>query len=63
MESKHAEQRTRKKIMQINNSLKELSDSIKHNICIIGISEEKEKGAENLFEEIIAESFPNKGRN
>lgn len=39
----------------------ELSDFIKRsNICIIGIPEEgeKEKMAGNLFEDIIAESFP-----
>ena len=30
-------------------------------ICIIGVQEgeERDKGAENLFEEIIAENFPN----
>mgnify|MGYP002651427864 CR=1 FL=1 len=46
-------------------TLRELSDSIKRcNIRIIGISEgeEKEKGAEGLFKEIIAENFPNLGR-
>ena len=32
-----------------------------NNICIIGVleEEEREKGAENLFKEIIAENFPN----
>ena len=60
MESNQAEQRRWKKSKQIQNSLKELSDSIKYNnIRIIGISEEGEKGAENLFEEIIAENFLN----
>ena len=41
--------------------LRELSDTIKHNnICIIGILEEgKEKQAENVFEEIIAEKSLN----
>ena len=37
-------------------------DNIKHtNICIIGALEEEkiEKGAENLFEEIMTENFPN----
>ena len=31
------------------------------NLCIIGILEgkEKEKGVENVFEEIMAENFPN----
>uniref|UniRef100_A0A9L0STS5 L1 transposable element RRM domain-containing protein n=1 Tax=Equus caballus TaxID=9796 RepID=A0A9L0STS5_HORSE len=40
----------------------ELWDNIKHtNICIIGVPEgdKRDKGAENLFEEIIAENVPN----
>ena len=34
------------------------------NICIIGIPEreERERGTENLFEEIIADGFPNVGK-
>ena len=51
--------------MQNENRLKKLSDSIKNsNICIIGIKEEEEKGkgSENLFEEIITENFPNLGK-
>ena len=37
-------------------------DNNKHtNICIIGFSEEKEKGPEKISEEIIAENFPNMG--
>uniref|UniRef100_A0A9L0T1N6 LINE-1 retrotransposable element ORF1 protein n=1 Tax=Equus caballus TaxID=9796 RepID=A0A9L0T1N6_HORSE len=46
-------------------TLRELSNSIRRcNIRIIGISEgeEKEKGAEGLFKEIIAENFTNLGR-
>ena len=45
-------------------SLRDLWDSIKHNnICIIGVPEgkEREKVAENIFEDIIAENFPNLG--
>ena len=50
--------------MQHENRLRELSDSIKHiHICIIGApEEEREKGAENLFEEIITENFSNPGK-
>ena len=51
--------------MQNRNTLRKLSDSIKHNnILIIRIpeGEEREKGAENLFEEIIRENFPTWGR-
>ena len=50
--------------MQIKNSLRELRGSIKHNnIHIIRVSEEeREKGAQNLFEEIITENLPNLGK-
>ena len=42
-------------------TLRDLWDSFKHsNICIIGVlEEEKEKGTENLCEEIMTESFHN----
>ena len=51
--------------MQDENRPSELSDSIKcNNSCIIEVLEEEEerKGAENLFEEIIAENFSNLGK-
>ena len=56
------EQIKEKRIKENENSLRELWDNIKHtNIHIIGVPEggERDKGAENLFEEIIAENFPN----
>ena len=36
----------------------------RNNICIIGVPEEEEweKGAEGLFEQLIAESFPHLGK-
>ena len=39
--------------------------SISDNLCIIGVPEGKEsdKGAESLFKEIMAENFPDLGRN
>ena len=42
-------------------SLRDLWDNIKHtNIQIIGVpEEEKKKGYEKIFEEIIVENFPN----
>ena len=42
-------------------SLRDLWDNIKHtNIRIIGVpEEEKKKGCEKIFEEIIVENFPN----
>ena len=51
--------------MEHENRLRELHDSIKSsNILIIGLPEDKEreKGAENIFEEIIAENFTNLGK-
>ena len=46
-------------------SLRDLWDNIKcTNIRIIGVSEEEEKkkGSEKIFEEIIVENFPNMGK-
>ena len=51
--------------MKNKNRLKELSDTMKHNnIYIIGIQKKKkrEKGADDFLEEIIAENFPNLGK-
>ena len=42
--------------------LRDLWDNIKcTNICILGVpeGEEREKGSKKIFEEIIAENFPN----
>ena len=50
---------------RIEDSLRELWDNIKcTNIRIIEgpEEEEKKKGTENIFEEIIAENFPNMGK-
>ena len=44
-------------------SLRDLWDSIKHtNIQMLGVpeEEEKKKGYEKIFEEIIVENFPNR---
>ena len=49
----------------IEDSLRDLWDNIKHtNIRIIGVSEEEEKkkGTEKIFKEIILENFPNMGK-
>ena len=46
-------------------SLRDLWDKIKcNNIRIIGVpeGEEREKGSEEIFEEIIVENFPNMGK-
>ena len=50
---------------RIEGSLRELWDNIKcTNIRIIGVpeEEEKKKGTEKIFEEIIVENFPNVGK-
>ena len=50
-----------KRMKRTDDSLRDLWDNIKHtNIRIIGVpEEEKKKGYEKIFEEIIVETFPN----
>ena len=55
------EQKKEKRMKRIEDTLRELWDNIKHtNIRIIGVleEEEKKKGTEEIFEEIIVEKFP-----
>ena len=55
------EQNKLKRMKRAEDSLRDLWDHIKHtNIQIIGVpEEEKKKGYEKIFEEIIVENFPN----
>ena len=56
------EQNKVKRIKRTEDSLRDLWDHIKHtNIRIIGVpeEEEKKKGYEKNFEEIIVENYPN----
>ena len=56
------EQNKVKRMKRTEDSLRDLQDNIKHtNIRIIGVpeEEEKKKGYEKNFEEIIVENFPN----
>ena len=63
MEINHIEPKRENRILQREMRLRELSDYSKHNnIHCVEVPEEREKGAENLFEEIIGENFPNWGR-
>ena len=65
MEFTAAEQNEEKRIKRNEDSIRDLWDNIKHNnIRIIGVpeGEEREKGAEKLFEEIMAENVPNLGK-
>ena len=58
------EQNKEKRMKTNEDSLRDLWDNIKcTNICIIGVPEgkKKEKGIDKIFEEIIAENFPNIG--
>ena len=60
-----AEQNKEKRMKRIEDSLRDLWDNIKRtNIRIIGVpkEEEKKKGTEKIFEEIIVENFPNMGK-
>ena len=59
------EQNKEKRMKTNEDSLRDLWDNIKYtNICIIGVpeGEEREKGPEKIFEEIIVENFPNMGK-
>ena len=60
-----AEQNKEKRMKRIEDSLRDHWDNTKHtNIRIIGVpeEEEKKKGTEKIFEEIIVENFPNMRR-
>ena len=65
MEITAEEQNKEERMKRIEESLRDLWGNIKYtNIWIIGIpeEEEKEKGLEKLFEEVIVENFPNTGK-
>ena len=60
-----AEQNKEKRMKRIEGSLRDFWDNVKcTNIQIIGVpeEEEKKKGIEKIFEEIIVENFPNMGK-
>ena len=60
-----AEENKEKRMKRNEDSLRDLWDNIKrNNIHIIGVSEgeEREKGTEKIFEEIIVKNFPNMGK-
>ena len=59
------EQNEEKRMKRNEDSIRDHWDNIKcNNIRIIGIleGEEREKGPEKIFEEIIVENFPNMGK-
>ena len=60
-----SEQNKEKRMKRNEDSLRYLWDNIKcNNIQIIGVpeEEEKKKGSEKIFEEIIVKNFPNMGK-
>ena len=62
MEITQTGQQTERQMKKNKRSIRDLWDNIKWaNLCRIGIpeGEEKEKGIENIFEEIMGEDFPN----
>ena len=62
MEIIQSEQQTENQVKKHESNIRDLWDNIKQaNLCIIGIPEgkEEEKGIGNIFEEIMAENFPN----
>ena len=65
MEITTEEQNKEKRMKRIEDSLRDFWDNIKcTNIRIIWVpeEEEKKKGSEKIFEEIIVENFPNMGK-
>ena len=61
MEITQTGQQTQNQMKKHESNIRDLWDNIKQaNLHIIGIPEGKqEKGIENIFEEIMAENFPN----
>ena len=61
----NTEEKEKKKKKRIEDSLRDLWDNIKLTyIWIVGVpeEEEKKKGSEKIFEEIIVENVPNMGK-
>ena len=59
------EKNKEKRMKKTEESLRDIWDNIKYtNIRIIGVpeGEEREKGQEKIFEEIITKNFPNMGK-
>ena len=60
-----AEWNKEKRMKRNEDSLRDLWDNIKHHnirIIVVPEGEEREKGPEKIFEEIIVENFPNMGK-
>ena len=65
MVRKEAEEKRGKQLRDHEERLREINKNLrKMNLCIIGIPEEaeRERGPKCIFEQIIAENFPNLGK-
>ena len=65
LEITDVEQKREKRLKRNEDSLRKLCDIVKNtNIYIIGVpeGEEREKGTEKIFQEVIAENFPHMGK-
>ena len=64
IENNEAEKKREIKAKEHDLRIREISDSFKRNIRIIGVPEEEERetGIEGLCEQMIAENFPNLGK-
>ena len=65
MARKEAEEKREKQLKDHEERLREINDSLRRkNLCLIGVPEDakRDRGPESVFEQIIAENFPNLGR-
>ena len=65
MARKEAEEKREKQLKDHEERLREINDSLRRkNLCLIGVPEgaKRDRGPESIFEQIIAENFPNLGR-
>ena len=65
MARKEAEEKKGKKLKDHEERLREINDSLRRkNLPLIGVPEKakRDRGPESVFEQIIAENFPNLGR-
>jgi len=63
MERREAEEKREKQLMDHEGRFQEISDATKgNNIRITGVPNGEERGPEGKFEQIIAENFPNLGK-
>ena len=62
MARKEAEEKREKQLKDHEKRLMEINDNLRRkNLCLIGVPEgtERNRGQESIFEQIIAENFPN----